>query len=469
MEQQIPGNKESTPVSLESTLMLIATSLAVFLTSFMSAGLNVAIPFIGNEFHADAVLLSWVINAFILVTSVCVLPFGRLADILGMKKIFVWGMILFTIISGVTFFSNSITMLIILRSLQGIGCAMIFATGMALTSATNPGNRRGRALGINISSVFAGFTAGPFLGGILTEHLGWRSMFVVIIPLLLVAIFITLGKIKGEWSYSRGEKFDITGSLVLGLSLVVLIIGFSLIPDIPGIILVVFGVLGLFWFYKMQTRNLSPILNINAFKSNKIFLLYNLASLIILWATFAITYLLSLYLQYIKALPPDQAGLVLLSQPIMLVVCAPLTGRLSDKFEPRTIATLGILLMLIGLALFSFISADYSLVHIIIILAVIGLGMALFFAPNNSSIMGSVIPKYYGVASATNGVMRSIGQSLSISITTVVISVIIGRVVITPEHYPGLVTSTRISFAIFSVLCLAGIITTLAAGKIKKS
>ena len=217
MEQQTPVRSETPRIALDSTLMLVATSIAIFLTSFMSAGVNVAIPYIVREFQADAVLLSWVVNAFLLVVAVLVLPFGRIADIIGLKKIFIWGVILFTIASAITFFSNSIVMLIICRSLQGIGCSMVFATGMALTSATNPGSMRGRALGINISSVFAGYSAGPFIGGILTEHLGWRSMFAVVIPFCLVAIFIALGKIKGEWSYSKGEKFDSAGSIIIGL------------------------------------------------------------------------------------------------------------------------------------------------------------------------------------------------------------------------------------------------------------
>ncbi len=183
MTQEISQEFASQPESGHSNPTLIATSVAIFLTSFMTSGLNVAIPFVGREFHADAVLLGWVVNSFLLVLSVFLVPFGRIADIFGLKKIFLWGMIFFTIISAVTIFSNSIVMLIICRSLQGMSCAMVFSTGTALTTATHLGNKRGRALGINVSSVYIGYSAGPFLGGILTEHLGWRSMFAVIIPL----------------------------------------------------------------------------------------------------------------------------------------------------------------------------------------------------------------------------------------------------------------------------------------------
>ena len=158
MKQQVSIGSESQVASYDANPTLIATSLAIFLTSFMTSGMNVAIPFIGHEFNADAITLGWVVNAFLLVLCVFLVPFGRLADIIGLKKIFIWGVILFTAISAVTFFSNSIIMLIIFRSLQGISCAMVFSTAMALTTATHPSNKRGRALGVNVSFVYIGYS-----------------------------------------------------------------------------------------------------------------------------------------------------------------------------------------------------------------------------------------------------------------------------------------------------------------------
>jgi len=185
-------------------------------------------------------------------------------------------------------------------------------------------------------------------------------------------------------------------------------------------------------------------------------------------AVFALTYVMSLYLQYIKALTPDEAGTILLTQPVMLVICAPFTGRLSDKIEPRIVATLGLALMFIGLLFFTFISADTSMALIIVFLVVVGGGMALFIAPNNNAVMSSVPAKYLGVASAANGTMRSIGQTFSVSITTIVISILIGRVMVTPDYYPAFLTSTQVSFGVFSALCLLGIVTSLTRGKVRK-
>jgi MFS family permease len=317
--------------------------------------------------------------------------------------------------------------------------------------------------------VYTGYSAGPFLGGILTEHLGWRSMFLINIPVGLLVILIILVKVKGEWSHSKGEKFDTKGSIIYGIALITLIYGFSLLPDISGIALTVIRILGILLFLKLETRTDSPVLNIDLFTNNKALLFSNLATLISYCATFAVAYLMSLYLQYIKALTPEQAGLVLLSQPAILAICSTFTGRLSDKIEPRIVASIGMALTFVGLLFFCFLTSNSSMGQIIIILIVIGLGLALFIPPNNNAVMSSVEPKYYGIASATNATMRSIGQMLSMGITTIVIAVIIGRVVIAPEYYPAFVTSTKVSFVIFSVLCFGGIFASLTRGKIRKS
>jgi EmrB/QacA subfamily drug resistance transporter len=469
MERKTPVRITSQSNANYNIPTLVATSLALFLTSFMTSGMNVAIPFINHEFHADAFLLSWVVSSFLLVLSVFLVPFGRIADIIGLKKIFFWGIIFFTAISAITVFSNSIIMLITCRSLQGLSCAMIFSTGTALTTATRPSNMRGQALGINVSSVYIGYSAGPFLGGILTEHLGWRSMFAFIIPIGITIMLIILWKVKGEWAHSKGEKFDATGSIIYGLALISLIYGFSLLPEIAGITLIVIGIIGLVIFYKIEIRKESPVLNINIFKSNKTLLFSNLATLIAYCATFAMAYLISLYLQYIKAFTPDQAGLILLSQPLMLVIFGPFTGRLSDKIEPRVVASIGMALIFIGLVCFTFINSNTTMGYLITTLIVIGVGMALFVAPNTNAVMSSVIPKYYGIASSANGTTRSIGQTLSMSITTVVITVIIGRVVITSNYYSDFLRAAQVSFGIFSVLCFVGILISLIRGKVRQS
>jgi MFS family permease len=276
---------------------------------------------------------------------------------------------------------------------------------------------------------------------------------------------LILWKIKGEWAEAKGEKFDFIGSMIYGIALIALMYGFSLLPEISGAVLTAVGILGLFAFIKWESRTKSPMLNIDIFRNNNIFVFSNMANLINYCATNAVVFLMSLYLQYIKALTPEQAGLILVAQPAMLVIFSPITGILSDRIEPRIVASSGMALTFIGLLVFSFLAETTSSVLIVAVLMIMGLGAALFITPNNNAIMGSVLPKYYAVASSTAATMRQVGQTLSLGITMIVMTIVIGRVAITPEHYPAFLTSTKIAFGIFAILCFGGIFFSLFRGK----
>jgi len=447
---------------------LFAYSLASFFPAFMSSAVNIALPSINQEFHADAVVLSWLVTSFVLALAVLSLPFGRIADILGIKKIFVLGIIIFILASAAASFSNTIIMLILCRAAQSIGSAMIIGNSIALVTALYPANRRGRALGINLACVFIGMSLGPFLGGVLTQHLGWRSIFLINIPAGLLAIALILWKVKVEWSESKGEKFDIAGSIIYGLSLVALIYGFTLLPDLPGAVLIGAAILGLFAFIRWENRTPSPILNVGLFRQNRTFVFSNLAGLICSSGSYALIFLLSLYLQYVKGLTAEQAGFIMVAQPAVQALLSPFVGRLSEKIEPRIVASAGMALTLLGMMVFIFISEDTSLAQIIIALIVVGTGLALFVSPNVNLIMSSVTPKYYAVASAVAGTLGGVGRALSMGIATVVIALVLGRVIISPEYHTTFLTSTRITFAILSGLSLAGVVASYYGGRARR-
>jgi len=449
------------------TIALVAASLAVIFITLTASSLNVALPTIGKEFNSDAILLGWVVTAFVLSAAVFSIPFGRLADIVGLKKIFLYGMILFSLTSLVATFSNSTLMLIICRSVQGLAAAMIAVNSIALVTAIFPPQERGRALGINIACVYAGSSIGPFIGGLLTQHIGWRSIFAINLPVSLLVIALLLWKVKGEWSACKGEKFDYTGSFIYGFALIAMMYGFSILPGISGGVLIALGIIGLAIFLYWENRTNSPVLNIKIFKNNNVFIFSNLAALIGYTSIFAISFLISLYLQYIKALTPEQAGFVLVVQPLAQTVLSPIAGRLSDKVEPRILASAGMAIIFLGLMAFAFLSNGTSLITIILILIALGVGFALFSSPNSNAVMSSVVPKYFGVASAVMSTMRSVGQMLSMGITMIIMAVVIGRVAITPNYYPVFLTSTRIAFGVFSALCIVGVFTSLSRGKVR--
>jgi len=433
----------------------------------MGSSVNIALPAIEKEFHVDAVLLSWIATTYLLAIAVSLVPFGRIADIYGRKKIFTSGVILFTVSSILCAASISTPMLLFFRLLQGIGNAMVFATGMAILVSVYPPEERGKVLGINVAAVYTGLSVGPFLGGILTRYLSWRSVFLATVPIGLFILFLIFTRLKGEWADARGEKFDFLGSVIYAFAIIGIIFGITLLPAFKSIGLILAGGICLFVFIKWELNVNSPILEIKLFKTNRVFAFSCIAALINYSATFALVFLLSLYLQYIKALSPHMAGLVLVAQPLVMAISSPFAGRLSDRIEPRIVATAGMVCTTIGLFLMTFLEQNTSLAYIIGCLLLLGIGFGLFSSPNTNAIMSSVENRFFGIASGMVGTMRTLGMMFSMGVATVVFSVYIGRVQITAEQYPLLIKSTTVAFMIFCLLCFGGIFMSIQRGKLR--
>jgi EmrB/QacA subfamily drug resistance transporter len=453
--------------STSKGVVLLVTTMASFVFPFMGSAVNIALPRLGEELSLDAVTLGWITTAYLLSSAILLVPFGRIADIYGRKKIFTCGIVIFTLASLLSGMANSATMLISCRVLQGIGGAMIAGTAVALLTTVFPANERGKVLGITIAAAYIGLSLGPVLGGLLTQHLGWRSIFFLNVPLGLVVIGFTLLKVRGEWTGAKGERFDFAGSVIYSLGLVALVYGFTLLPAMLGVGLIVGGAIGLSAFTRWEMRTKSPVLDISLFKNSKAFTFSNLAALINYSATFAITFLISLYLQYVKGFNPASAGLILVAMPAMQAIFSPLAGRLSDRIEPRLIASAGMALTTIGLIIFVFLSEETSLELIIGNLILMGFGFALFSSPNTNAVMSSAPKTAYGVASATLATMRQVGMVFSMGVAMLMFTLYIGRVQITPEYYLLFQQSMKTSFIIFAVLCFGGIFASLARGKVR--
>jgi EmrB/QacA subfamily drug resistance transporter len=447
--------------------VLIIACISNFLVPFIGASTQIALPTIGKEFKIDAILLGWVATSYLLATAMFLLPFGRIADIYGRKKIFLYGMIVYTIGSLMSAVSISILMLIAGRVIQGIGSALAMVTSMAILTSVFPREERGSALGLTVASVYTGLSLGPFLGGLLTQHLGWRSIFWINVPLCLIVIILVLWQLKGEWAEARGESVDLPGSILYALTLVLTMYGLSQLPSILGIGFIVVGGIGVFSFFFVEARTNSPVLDVRIFRSNAVFTFSNLAALLHYCSTYGVGFLMSLYLQYIKGLSPQNAGLVLICQPIMMALFSPLAGRLSDRIEPRVIASLGMFFTSLGIYILSFIGNNTGLPYIVFALIFIGFGFALFSSPNTNAVMSSVEKRYLGIASGTLGTMRVIGQALSMGVIMMIFSIIIGKAQITPELYPPFLESAKIALTIMGTLCFIGIFSSLARGKVR--
>jgi len=445
---------------------LVVAMVSSFLTPFTGAALNIALPAIGAEFGIDATLLGWIGTSYLLAAAIFLVPFGKIADMVGRKRIFLLGISTFTLSCALIVLAPSTGFLLAARVIQGTGAAMIFGTSIAILTSYFPPHERGQALGMSVAATYAGLSVGPFLGGVLVQNLGWRSVMIATIPIGLLSIALFVWKLGGDWGGAPGDRLDLVGSLIYGVSLAGLMYGLRLLPETTGGWVVLAGIVGIGAFVWWETRAANPVVNVRLFVGNRAFTFSNLSALINYSATAAVSFFLSLYLQYIKGFDPQTAGIVLLAQPIVMAVVSPLAGRLSDRIESRVIASIGMALTGFSLALLAFLGSSTPIVFIVIAQLLLGLGYALFSSPNMNAIMGSVESAHYGIASAMVGTMRLIGQMLSMGIAALILAVVVGPMQITPERYADFVTATRVAFGVFAAFCVGGVLASLARGKI---
>jgi len=446
-------------------ILLAVILISSFFNPFMGSAVNIALPSIGHDLGMNAVELSWIAMSFLLSAAVFLVPLGKLADIWGRRRMLLYGNIFFTIATLMCAFSFSGFMLISARLLQGIGSAMSFSSGMAIIISAFPPEKRGKIIGWNTTAVYVGLSAAPLLGGLLTKTLGWHSLFYInAIAGMLVIAGIIYG-VKAEWAEAKNDRFDLTGSLIYMPSMSALMYGFSKLPENYAILLTIAGALGLVAFVFWELRQKSPVLDIALFSRNKTFAWSNVAALINYAATFAITFVLSLYLQNVLGLNPLDAGLILVTQPVLMAVTASISGRLSDRIDSRVLSSLGMVIIVIGLIALVFLTTETSHTYLVATLFLLGFGFGMFSSPNTNSVMSSVEKKYLGTASATLGTMRLTGQMFSMAIAAMAIHIFIGNEAISQNNYPEFMQSVRVIFIVFVVLCTLGVFASLARGK----
>jgi MFS family permease len=279
--------------------ILTVVCLAVALVPFTVTSINLALPHIANELNLSAIALGWIITVFLLPYAIFQIPFGKIGDIYGRKKILLTGNVLFLVSTAGCALSQTGNMLLAFRFVQGLGSAMLFATSYAIISSVFPARGRGRAFGINTAVIYFALASGPFFGGIFTHYWGWRSIFYITISLAVLTLAGILVFLKGEWRDARDDHFDWQGSLIYAFGLSAIIYGCSLLPSISGFSLIVVGLAGFTAFVYYEKKQASPVFNINMFFENRVFRMSSFAALINYSATFAITFMLSLYLHYV--------------------------------------------------------------------------------------------------------------------------------------------------------------------------
>jgi len=454
------SNSQGELVSVERCALVLVV-IGSFLIPFMGSSLSLALPLIQNELSVSILLLGWIPTAFVLANAALVLPFGKLADIHGRKKIFTYGLVIYTVASLLASFSDSGIILVFFSFLQGVGCAMIFATGIALLISIFPQKRRGQVLGINITAVYIGLFIGPLLGGFLAQNLGWRSIFFINVPIGLFAITLILTRFRGEWKGAPGEKFDLIGSVIYILSLSALMYGFSTFYDLSGKIILLAGAIGMGLFFKELKGSNNPLILLKIFK-NRLTSFSGFSLLLVTIATTAMWTLLSLYLQDLRGLDTLTTALILAVQPLAVALLSPLVGYIADNDDNRSINIIGAVVSTIGLLILALLDGNTSLILVVVGLLLVGVGLGLFSTLTNRNFLGSLTRKNYGVGSASISTLVFLGQTMSLGILLLILTGFMGNVEIAPSNFSVFLEGLHVSFYFFAAFCAVGAVVSYA-------
>lgn len=437
--------------------VLFVVCCSLFLMPFMLSAVSVALPRIGHDLGASAVELGLVETVYVMSLTIFLLMMGRIGDIKGRRSVFRWGVGVFTLSTIALALIHSMSVFIGLRIVQGLGAAMVNASGLAMVVSVYPREMRGRALGIGSAVVYAGISCGPALGGFITSLLGWRYIFFMAVPLGVLSWWVALTRLKDEWREAQGERYDLPGSLLYGTGIALLTIGAAWVEqDVRAWWAVVGGLVALACFAVFELRTRFPLLDVRMFGSNSTFALGCLAACINYAATTGMMLYMSFYLQVVQGLAPYDAGLMLALQPLVQMVLSPLGGRLADRYAPASVATSGMACSGVALLLATGLDAESTLFFTAVVQFFMGVGLALFASPNTSSIMGSVPPRYLGIASGMTGTMRTFGMMTSMLVVTITFSLFMDGQPVTGETVPSFLRSMHVDLLFYGVLSLAG-------------
>ena len=452
--------------------ILYVALLTSFMTTFMGSALNLSIPNMEADFQVGAALIGWVITAYTLAVAAFSVPFGKLADVVGRRKILINGLTIFWCFTICCYYAGNIWLLLIYRILQGIGAAMIFATNNPILISIYPPTERGRVLGMSTAAVYVGLSVGPVIGGFLNHHFDWHAVFMLTTILAMVSLYLAYKNIPialdAEQTASKGPKPDIAGNMLYIACIAMTLYGLSNLSTLSyGWAILLVGLLLGAAFVWAENKAENPVIRISMFTKDKAFAFSNIAALLNYGATFAISYLMSIYLQVIMGYTSQAAGLILIAQPLMQALFSPMMGKLSDRIPPYKLATAGMCFCVAGLALFAMVGLETSIIFIVGALMLSGFGFALFSSPNTNAVMSCVQPKDYSVANSILSTMRTVGQSSSMAVVTIVVGMTMGSQALTAAEPDTLVHTMHIIFSIFIALCLVGVVLSMQRRKIQ--
>ncbi|MFT7317535.1 MFS transporter [Pseudoalteromonas distincta] len=429
-----------------TTIALIIVCSGSIIGPLGMAGVNIAIPNLAEDLQASAKMIGWMPTLYLLSSVIFMLPCGKIADNYGRKRVYAFGLGLNALASLMCAIASSIEWVLFWRFVQGAAGAMIFGIGVAIITSITPNNKRGMALGTSAACVYIGLSAAPAIGGWLTEIWGWRAVFYSQIPLVLLLLLAIRLFLHGEWKNDKKSSFDWWGTALFSLFAICLVLGLSDLPTMTGWGLTLLSVISLGLFIIHQSKSRRPLIRVQMFSESRVFSLSLSTSFLMYASNFSLAFLLSLYLQYIKGLSPSHAGQIVLLQAVSMAIMAPLSGKLSDKIQPRIIATFGCIIVMVSFFLLSLLSMDSSITYISGSLLLLGIGFGLFSTPNNNAIMGAVDKNELGVASSSMNLSRTIGNLFGMSLVNLIVHYYLGDSTFSAQHSHALMSTISLAF-----------------------
>ena len=448
------------------TIVVFVSFITSFFAVFLSNGIIIGVPAIAQDFAMNNVIQNWVPTIFFLVVAVFTVPAGQISGKFGVKKSLLAGIIVYLIGSIGAVLSFSTESFLVFRIMQGAGVAFLNVSAMAMVVHAVAPKNRGKALGFTVTGVYLATSLSPVICGFLVHNLGWRSMFYFVIPFLVLCIILMITKIPQEWKTYQDDKIDKVGSILYGIGILFFIYGFTSLITTPGKILTVLGIILLVIFGAYELRQKSPVFNMNLFK-NKKFTSSNIAALCSYIAVMVVTTILNYHFQYVRGWDAQMSGMILIITPIIMAIMAPNAGKLSDKIHPQKLAALGMGIATVALLILTFLTGKTPLYMVIIAMILQGIGMGLFSSPNMNAIMSSVPPKDAPTASASQATMRTIGQTMSLGLLTLVFAWIMGSLELAPQYASMIVQASQTICGICTVACLLAIFASLVGVKSK--
>ncbi|MCK9323680.1 MAG: MFS transporter [Candidatus Methanomethylophilaceae archaeon] len=448
--------------------LLFATCLGAAITPLMGTMISLALPCIGKDFDASTHSLSMINTIFLIASVMFMVPVARFASIYGMKKTSIIGLIIVITSAVLSALSPDLEFLLAMRFILGAGSSVLMVTGIAMLSTVYPAQRRGWAIGIYTAVTFIGFTLGPSIGGTLSDLMGWRVLFLLMVPLSVLSLMF-FRRFDKDISPMHGKKMDMKGSFLWMDSILVIMLGVAYVTEPWGIILILLGSALLITTFHFLRNRENPVLNVKLFHIC-IFRRSCIAAFMNYAAASSLTFFLALYLQSIGQMTASEAGLIMMLQPFIQAIFTVWAGSLSDKIEDgRILPTAGMGMICIGSLMMVFIGSEISLIYISSVLFMFGMGIALFAAPNTSIIISSVSREYRGEASGMVSVFRQTGMMISMGIAMICISIFMGSSDnISPSTYGAFMDSIHTAFLVCFIICLTGAFVSWFRGETSK-